>query len=57
MRKIPTVFIRDFDGDPWRVLNEPHPDCVWVFGGAGVATRIYDGTCCRYDGTAWWISP
>ena len=54
MKKIPTVFMRDFDGDPSRVLNEPHPDCDWVFAGVGTATRKYDGTCCRFDGTAWW---
>lgn len=48
MKKIPTVFVRDWGGTigpPARfVLNEPHPDCAWVFAGEGVATRKYDGT-------------
>lgn len=54
MKKIPTLFLRDFPDNPARVTREPHPDCGWVFGGEGVATRKYDGTCCRFDGTAWW---
>lgn len=54
MKKIPTVFLRDFDGDPSRVLPEPHPDCAWVHAGEGVATRKHDGTCCRFDGERWW---
>ena len=28
------------------ILPEPHEDCGWVFAGEGVATRMYDGTCC-----------
>lgn len=50
MRKIPTIFVRDWEGTvgpPGRfVLDEPHPDCGWVFAGEGVATRKLDGTCC-----------
>jgi hypothetical protein len=46
MKKIPTIFDRDWDGDPSRVVNVPHPDCAWVFAGEGVATRKVDGTCC-----------
>lgn len=45
MKKIPTIFKRNPD-DMSRLLNEPHPDCDWVFKGEGVATRKYDGTCC-----------
>ena len=49
MKKIPTIFVRDWDGTigpPARfVLDEHHPDCEWVFAGEGVATRKYDGTC------------
>jgi hypothetical protein len=45
MKKIPTIFKRD-PGNMSRVLNEPNPDCDWVFNGEGVATRKYDGTCC-----------
>ncbi len=28
------------------ILDEPHPECEWVFAGEGVATRKYDGSCC-----------
>lgn len=46
MKKIPTMFERDWDGDRSRVIDKPHPDCAWVFAGEGVATRKYDGTSC-----------
>lgn len=46
MKKIPTIFDRDWDGDRSRVLNLQHKDCAWVFAGEGVATRKIDGTCC-----------
>jgi hypothetical protein len=46
MKKIPTIFDRDWDGDRSKVVNKPHSDCSWVFEGQGVATRKYDGTCC-----------
>ena len=49
MKKIPTIFLRDFAGTigaPGRmVTREPDPACGWVFAGEGVATRKYDGTC------------
>ena len=54
MKKIPTVFIRDWAGTlgpPARyVLDEPHPDCGWVFAGEGFPTRKIDGTCCLVEG-------
>lgn len=56
MKKIPTIFERDWDGTigpPGRhVLSTPHPDCDWVFAGEGEATRKMDGTACliRLDG-------
>lgn len=53
MRKIPTLFRRDPD-DMRRLLPEVHPDCQWVLDREGVATRKYDGTCVKYDGTEWW---
>lgn len=46
MKKIPTIFERDWDGDRSRVVNKPHPDCGWVFAGEGVATQKLDGTSC-----------
>lgn len=45
MKKIPTMFLRNPD-NLREILDEPHPDCAWVFAGEGVATRKYDGTCC-----------
>ncbi len=54
MRKIPTIFERDFEGDPSRVLPVQNPECAWVFDGEGTATRKYDGTCCMFDGADWW---
>jgi hypothetical protein len=54
MRKIPTVFLRDWDGNPRHVTREPNPECAWVFEGQGVATQKLDGTCVRYDGQHWW---
>src|SRR5262245_17287353 len=46
MKKIPTMFERDWNGDRSRVLDKPHPDCGWVFAGEGRVTRKLDGTCC-----------
>lgn len=55
MRKIPTLFVRDFTSDNGRyVTDEVAPGCEWVLAGEGVATRKYDGTCVMFDGNAWW---
>jgi hypothetical protein len=55
MRKIPTVFVRDWDGDRRYVLDEVSPGCEWVIKGEGTPTRKYDGTCVWLtpDGQ-WW---
>lgn len=57
MRKIPTIFKRNFGGtiaDRQFVLNEINPEAQWVFDGEGVATRKYDGTACAIiDGEFW----
>lgn len=50
MKKIPTIFDRDWAGDRSRVVDVPHPDCGWVFAGEGWATRKIDGTCCMVRG-------
>lgn len=44
MKKTPTIFDRDWNGDRSRVVNQPHPDCGWVFAGEGIPTRKIDGT-------------
>lgn len=46
MKKIPTIFERDWAGDKSRVLDTPNPECAWVFAGEGVPTRKLDGTSC-----------
>lgn len=55
MRKIPTLFVRDYT-DPHRpvLTPEPNPECAWVLAGEGHPTRKYDGTCVLYDVTGWW---
>jgi hypothetical protein len=53
MQKIPTLFLRNPD-DRRYVMRGPHPDCLWVLDGEGIATRKYDGTCVMFDGERWW---
>lgn len=50
MKKIPTIFERDWDGDRSRVIDKPNPAAAWVFAGEGVATRKLDGTSCMIRG-------
>lgn len=54
MKKIPTIFERDWDGDRRYVLPKVTPGCEWVINGEGVPTRKYDGTCVMLDGDGWW---
>lgn len=44
MRKIPTIFERDWNGDRSRVTEKPNEACLWVFAGEGRATIKLDGT-------------
>lgn len=51
MKKIPTMFKREHDGDDtWRgsrlCIDEVRPGCEWVFYGEGAATEKIDGTSC-----------
>lgn len=50
MKKIPTVFERDWNGDRSRVVDQVHAGCEWVLAGEGVATRKLDGSCCMMRG-------
>lgn len=50
MKKIPTVFERDWNGDRSRVVDQVHDGCEWVIAGEGEATRKMDGTCCMVRG-------
>jgi hypothetical protein len=54
MRKISTLFVRDWDGDRRYALPEVTPGCEWVTEGEGTPTRKYDGTCVMFDGERWW---
>lgn len=55
MRKIPTLFLRDFNARPALVTPEPNPECTWVLNGEGSATRKWDGTCTMFDASGeWW---
>ena len=46
MKKMPTIFERDWEGNRSLVLDRPNPDARWVFDGEGVATEKVDGTSC-----------
>jgi hypothetical protein len=46
MKKTPTIFERDWNGDRSRVVNIPNEKCAWVFSGEGWPTKKIDGTCC-----------
>jgi hypothetical protein len=50
MKKIPTLFDRDWSGDRSRVVPTVNPPCQWVIDGEGVATRKIDGACARVLG-------
>lgn len=50
MKKIPTVFERDWNGDRSLVTDKIHAGCEWVVAGEGVATRKIDGTSCLVCG-------
>lgn len=61
MKKIPSVFERDWAGDKSRVLPKLTAGCEWVMRGEGIPTRKWDGTACllragvlykRYDAKA-----
>jgi len=55
VNKIPTIFARDWDGNPRYVTREPNPECAWVFDGEGEATVKWDGICVMLDDKGeWW---
>lgn len=54
MKKIPTMFERDWTGDKSRVIDKIHAGCEWVAAGEGIATRKIDGTSCRIEIGALW---
>lgn len=46
MKKIPSLFVRDFNDNPELVTAIKNPLCQWVFDGLGTASIKRDGTCC-----------
>lgn len=49
MKKIPSVYQRNYDGDRL-VRDEIVPGCEWVLAGEGIGTRKWDGTACMFSG-------
>lgn len=49
MKKIPTVFERNFNGDKL-VRNQVVEGCGWILEGLGYATEKMDGTACLIKG-------
>lgn len=49
MKKIPTIFVRDFSNDG-KITREWHPDCLRIRYGEGVATYKWDGTSVMFRG-------
>lgn len=56
MRKIPTAFLRDWDGNPKYVTRTVHPDCEWVLNGEGRATIKWDCICVKHDLAQGWFA-
>lgn len=63
MKKIQTLFVRDYDNDG-RVISQVTPGTEWVTNGEGIATRKWDGLAIlisggmiykRYDAKAFTI--
>lgn len=48
MQKIISLFQRNYDGDRL-VRDEVTPGAEWVINGEGIATRKWDGTCCKIE--------
>lgn len=54
MKKIPTLYDRDWNGDRSRVTRTVNPEAAWVLTEPSRATRKRDGTCCLVrDGRLW----
>lgn len=54
MKKMPTLFIREFSLGKINITREVTPGCEWVLNGEGRATRKLDGTCAMVmNGELW----
>lgn len=55
MKKIPTLFERDWEAQGNPVKDVINPECEWALDPQGsYPTRKYDGTCVMHDGEQWW---
>ena len=56
MKKMPSLFERDWDVPGHPLIDKVNPHAAWVFDPdvPKVATRKWDGTCVMFDGTDWW---
>lgn len=48
MQKIISLFQRNYNSDRL-VRDEVTPGAEWVINGEGIATRKWDGTCCKFE--------
>lgn len=55
MKKIPSIFERDWNGDKSRVTAVCNSEALWVFKGEGVPTRKFDGTAVRILNGELWV--
>jgi len=46
MKKIPSLFKRDYTKKEKPIINQINKEAKWVIDGEGIATRKFDGTCC-----------
>lgn len=53
MKKIPTIYLRN-ENDRAHITDQINPECLWVFDGEGLATRMFDGTCVKKDESGMW---
>ncbi len=54
MKKIKTLFLRDYSKKGKPVINEVNPDCQWVLDGEGHATEKFEGTACMWFAGMLW---
>lgn len=53
MIKIPTIFKRNYS-KTYAVLDEPNPECQWVFEGHGIAYRKWQGMAALIDDKSYY---
>ena len=56
MRKMPSLFVRDWEGNRSLVTRNISPGCEWVVDGskAVIATKKWDGTAVLIDAYGYW---